>query len=192
MLPEDVEKGGHKLIRLLPPERIEEINAMLRKGEKIAQIARVIQQDWKLLPEAKIPGLEKAIIRWRDAVANASVMTKLMTTGAVDSQTKLAVKVDALNEMSLLYAMQKTRIEKLFEREHVGPMLLDQLGKEITRGNAMLKTIADMQFEVGVTPRVPKTTNLKQNQDGSFTITENPEDLKLIEAARKEIDAWVA
>lgn len=190
MLPAETEGGRHQLLRTLPEERLNEVAELIRSGTKIAPIAKTIQTVWKLLPDEKPTTVEKALARFRDDLAATTVMKKLISTGAIDDVTKLAQKVDVMNEMQQLYALQKLRISKLFEREEMLPMLMDQLGKEITRGNQMLAAIATQQFDMGLVHRAPKVSNLKQMADGSYQLTENSEDLKVIEAVREAVNAW--
>lgn len=148
----------HATIKSLPLDKIEALEALLRKGESAPKIVSMIQDDWKLLTDVSFQALKKAVTRYKTDVVSNKIVETLKETGAVKKIEKLLADIDALGELGELIEIQKGRLKAALGKENLTQgLLLSQVSEAVRQLAIMLKQYQEMQFDLGVKQRAPRT-----------------------------------
>lgn len=169
----------HKLLLTIGPERIERVDSMFRQGESTGYVTRVIQDSWKLLTDVEPDTLKKALSTYRkDRVREAMVET-LVEQHLVDPVTRLANKVDPLNELYKLVYIQRGRVGDCLDKEGKTPK--ENTRKEINVFRQLLIDVANIQIEMGILPRATKSLRTTVGEDGVMTFRMTEEEAGVVD-----------
>ena len=170
--------------------RYDELRDRLRKGDSVPGMVRLLQEEWAVCTDVKPDSLRKLLERQRQALRQEVVQSLVEFT--VGKPTGAIVKrIDVLDELEKLAAVQRGRFHKLLAREQQGPLLMDAVSREAKLYQDMLSDLAQLHLETGLIRRAPKQVQgLVTDPDGrsvAFSWTEEQEELmKVIEHVARD------
>jgi hypothetical protein len=177
----------HKYIATLPPHLAEQVNALLRGGHSCNHVARVIQDTWKYHTQLSFETMKKAVQRYADDLFPSNQMKDLIQIGAVDLVTKLATKIDVLDELYKLSHIQRKRLQKALDGETKLSFTSKKADEQMKLMHDLVVAVAKIQLETGILPRATKTgvvQSTAQNGEVVFRVTE--EQARVIEALKRD------
>lgn len=155
-------KDAFALLYSIGPEKMELVKSMLTRDTTPAEVARVIQEDWKLLTNMEADSLRKNIDRFRKKKVDpkiAEAAARTMTSEPVRRElAKLAPKLDVVADLEEMCALQKARILKIVRSENAltAGILLGNVKAELDVYTRMMRVLGDFQLETGHMVRVPR------------------------------------
>jgi predicted transcriptional regulator len=183
----------HEHVRTLPPERIEELDRALKRGEPAGAMADRVQNEWGLKKDVKRDTLVRAINRYRLDVVAGGEVARLVEDKTPTQIAVIANKIDVMQELVDLVVRQRERLVKLYTTEKpMQGVLLSQMNEAQRDMAVMLDKLARLQLETGIMPRAPRTlTGETVDEDGRVTRFRLDEDWgKLLEMARGDADTF--
>jgi len=186
-------KESFKRLHDLGTVRLTEIDRMLGRGNLPRDVARLIQVEWGQLTEVKPDSVKKMLERYRKTQLREKVLAQLAGTNQVVRTATLQKRLNAMEEIQHLVAVQRGRFEKMLVREQAGPLLLKQVSEEGRLLKDMLVELGKLQLETGVLVRAPKKlTGTLTDEEGNiqrFSWTEEQEALaRIIEGQVEHVD----
>lgn len=169
-IPETPPIGG-AFVRLeaLGSEKLGIVDAQLLQGKTAGDVARMLQDEWKVMTDLNFETLKKQLIRYKNArivPRTVQFQQKVLTDTmegrlALEAKRGIGVMVEKLNVMEYaeeLVELQRKRIMKLKAKEEKLPegLVLDALSKLLPDYGRSLSMLANLQMETGLIKRAPK------------------------------------
>lgn len=161
----------HKVILSLAKDKLEDVETALRSGKTGADVAKIIQNDWKLLPHVSYTNLVRYINRYKSEEIDEKLVEAIFGGKTENQLVKTAKGMDVLEEMLTLATIQRQRVAKVFTAEkNMSHMITDQTSRVIRDYSDLLEQIAKLQLETGILKRAPKiVAGQIENSDGSVS-----------------------
>lgn len=175
-------KGKHAAIHAMGKEYVDKLDALLVKGTSSLKAANIVKDEWGLCSGDKVSTLQKRIQRYKKDVLDHHLHTEILTEDGKKLEVKMTLKkddpkVDVLDAVTELVRLQQYRVQKMYDLEHNMPTLLGSLRKEVKQLSDLLKQLSDLQFDLGLAQRTPRT--IKGDISMAFgTISEQEEKFK--------------
>ena len=182
-----------KRLHALGAARIAEIDQMIGRGDLPRDIAQIIQTEWGLLTDVRADSVKKMLERYRKTELRAKVIAQVSGANELVRTKTLQKRLNAMEEIQNLVAVQRGRFEKMLVREHAGPLLLKQVSEEGRLLKDMLVELGKLQLETGLLVRAPKKlTGTLTDEEGNiqrFSWTEEQEALaRIIEGQAERVE----
>lgn len=148
---------GNVQLSQLSAEEFASVKQLLISGESPARVAKIIQTEFKKCLGITQPGLVRAIYRYRKDVLADETKKEIAKAVLGKSGEEYRKMFNAIDELSDLCVIQRTRVHKLYQQETKGPLLMGQVSKEVVTLANALRDLAYLQFEAGILVRVPRS-----------------------------------
>lgn len=181
---------AYKRLKDLGEEKMAIIDRMLLAGTKTKEVADVIQQEWGANLDLSRDSMARTLLRYRGSVLKNKVIAGIVNAQKSDpdkqdrgiSVATMFKRLNAMDEMEKLVAIQKGRFEKMLMREQSGPLLMKSVTGEAQLMQNMLVDLGRLQLETGILARAPKkvtgtVTDSKTGEQREFVWTEEQEKL---------------
>jgi len=184
-----VAKGIPSKLLELPPNKLNEVDALLRDGVSALKVAKKIHEEWGLVQGVNRTTLHRYLLRYvRNVVRKRTVEEITERALAVNRQratTHVVQNLNVIDEVERLVVEQKERVEAVArnERKTGRPqgMLLKMVTEEMRFLKDLLVELGRLQLETGIMSRAPKhMTGTLVGPDGRethFDWTEEQEEL---------------
>ena len=143
-------------LKELGPEKVARIDEMLKKGIVTGQVATIIHDEWKVLTDVKHPTLKRMLERYRKGELRERIVAEIAGATEGTRTSTLQKRVNALDALDELVALQTARYKKMLVKEQAGPLLMKQVSDEGRLLKEMLVELGRLQLETGVLARAPK------------------------------------
>ena len=210
MLVADTKNGKkikrNKTIDRLSPERRQELDLMMVKGNKpLTEMARIVQEEWGELCDIQHNSLVKRLTEYRKREIHGHLYTEELRpdgTRVVTRPAELQREIDVHQDLIELLSVSKTRLTRLLiveaetwrEKDDVKQALSnlkvsEAVRREIDQYSSLLKQMSDLKFDMGLLSRVPK----KIKQETTYLNQESAKEQKrlaeIIKAGDQQLDA---
>jgi hypothetical protein len=172
-----------KNLKSLGDDAMSDIDSRLLAGEPASSIATYIQDDLGKLRDIKRPSLKKTLERYRETELRDKTLARIAGAQKGQSIKTVNARINALDEMEVMFRQQRSRVDKLLLREDQlpGGILLKDTTKELGLMKDMLFDLGKLQLDTGVLARAQKTMKgTMTTPDGlvhEFQWTEEQEEL---------------
>jgi hypothetical protein len=182
-----------KRLHALGAARIAEIDQMIGRGDLPRDIAQIIRAEWGLLTDVRADSVKKMLERYRKTELRAKVIAQVSGANELVRTKTMQKRLNAMEEIQNLVAVQRGRFEKMLVREQAGPLLLKQVSEEGRLLKDMLVELGKLQLETGLLVRAPKKlTGTLTDEEGNiqrFSWTEEQEALaRIIEGQAERVE----
>jgi hypothetical protein len=144
---------GFIRIRQLPDDKHLHIRNWLVRGGEVATLARLMQQDWKVLTDVNERTLAQQLNRYKKVllVDITPEPPEIPTeSGAVVSKRTKSRNIDPMERMVALLHIQERRLDMFIEREQSLKMPLSGVDKVIDATKGLLLDIQRLRFDLGL------------------------------------------
>jgi hypothetical protein len=174
---------GRSLEIYLGHDRTQELRQRLLEGQPVAELVRLIQNEWGRMREYKPGSLKTLLYQYSKHVVRPMMVDRV--TRFADRRSPgggTHLQISSLQELSALCEVQRVRVEKCLAAEQKkGAPINPQATEQIRLLTDMLHKLANLQIDVGLLPRAPKTVRgMMLGGDGTpcaFGWTESDEEL---------------
>ncbi|QIG76962.1 hypothetical protein EVC30_134 [Rhizobium phage RHph_Y1_11] len=183
--------GRFSELRSLSPDLQEEVDRMLNGGTNAREVAKVLQEEHKVLTDKNPDSLKKMLERYRSTDLLEKTRANIIAATKGVSTKKLSKTLNALEEINDLCVIQKARVDKMLNQENKNDsFILKQTSEEIKLLKENLVELGKLQLETGVLRRAPKTvTGQVTDADGNATNFEWTEETDALYQRLEQIDA---
>jgi hypothetical protein len=148
-------KGKYQPIFDLGEEAVLLIERELRAGQPKAVVARKLHQVGQL-KDLKERKLARLLDGYEKDVMDRALMKRIDGTGIL-AAARVGARLNIHDELLVAVAAQRGRVEQAMEIASKTPGLLtDQHGKEIERYHKLLLGTAQVQMDLGITPKASR------------------------------------
>lgn len=188
-------KHAFKRLAELGVETVAIVDQRLLTGDTPSNVAAWLQNELKVFLDIKLSSLKKNLERYRAIDLKDKVIEDIKNQVLPTNTAKLFKSLSALDELTELVSIQKSRFQKVVVRESQMPngLLLKQVSDEGKLLKEMLVELGKLQLETGVLARAPKKVSGSiTDPDGNtseFSWTEEQDQLfKQIESTANHLD----
>lgn len=178
---------AHKFLNSLTASQVKKMDAEINKGTPLSQVAKILQNKWKVLEHMTPASLAKTLARYRDDVLENQLIERIKEAGGLDYTKETIAGVDIADEMLFVAKAMKGRLLKLYEKEESLPVLLNDVTKHLEAYANHLTKMANLFMDMGFIKKATREFEGLLNVDEtsgvvSFKVTERTpqmlEDLK--------------
>lgn len=171
-----------KRLHELHADVLKEVDQRLLSGESPSSVAAWLQDELHQLTDIQPASLKKNLERYRASELKDKVIEKVVAKTLGKHVSGIHSKLNALEEMERLVAVQKARYEKALVKEEASPLPMKMVSDEGRLLKEMLVELGKLQLETGIgLQRAPKRiTGAIEDPDGTkreFSWTEEQEKL---------------
>jgi len=176
-------KGNYDRLRKMGEERFLKIKNDLLTNVPAQRLARRIQGEWKEFEGVSESTLTQQLNRLKHSLIREAGASKELAQAVVENGVKInmkemvGTKIDVYQEMEVLAVTQRTRIQRLVNKEADMPVPLAALNPVIVDYRQTLLDMQKMRFELGLdiyrgplgSNSTKIATEIRSNADGSQT-----------------------
>ena len=137
----------YAVLYALGPERMQQVDLMLLKGESCNSIARMICEDWGHYPE-KEKAIAKQLTRYRSTELRTT-MAALANGADPKSLMHLEEDVEAYERTKEIYERMNRHVQKYEDREQQLPIPMKATGTALTQLNRVNDSLLKLEKDTG-------------------------------------------
>lgn len=151
-------KSKYQPLRDLGDDVLEKIEAQMKSGTSPRSVAKRLHVDHPSLLDYTESRLTTLLESYKKDFVDRAIMHQIEQSGVLKNVQRLAQSLSLYDEMMLVLAAQRNRVESALTAAEKMPagMLVNQHGIEIERYGSMVDRVLRAQMEMGIVPRVPK------------------------------------
>lgn len=153
----DKPSGAGSIIRTIEPDILEEVESRLTGGEPTKVVAAWIQGECKLFLQMKPDTLRKNLERYKTGELRKKVLSRITEATHGLALPTIARRLNALDELERLAAIQRGRVDKMLGLEDGKPMLLKSTTEEIRALQGILVDMGKLQLDTGFLARATRS-----------------------------------
>ena len=146
---------AHARLKSIGPELMHEVDEKLKFGKSSHEVAAYLHEQGAL-DDVKADSLRKMLDRYRQTELRDKTIAALTQAQKGGTYVKAVQRLHAIDELEELCRIQHARVTKVMGTETKAPLLIAQVGNEISRLHSLLSDLARLQLETGLIQRAPK------------------------------------
>jgi hypothetical protein len=144
---------GQKFVKLRALKCFDEVHQRILEGYQIADLARYIQDECNEYTDVELPSLQAVLQEYRESFPPAELIQKRLPRAFGRAKERVEAGLDELQELEDLYRVQRARLQIDFGTEKKINKLLPSMTQEMRAAREILKTIADLKMDLGLSKR---------------------------------------
>jgi len=155
------------------------IDEKLRAGVSIEKLAKEIQEEHGERTDIKRDSLIRALYRYKNDIPANQLADRGLPAHVARKLEELKGDIDEIEELTLLYRLQRQRIVTAMEQEEKIQFLTKDTRKEFAEAREILMALAELKMKLGILEEAPRKFE--------FGVTHREEIAKLEEHERKKL-----